>query len=115
MNWRQPAMNENKCFSVYVVELDKAVLNKKRFVAANPNHDPDLACFYVGMTGLTPDERFANHKKDHKANRYVRDYGLWLRRRMYEKYNPMTYEDATVAEKEIAEKLRAKGHAVWQN
>jgi hypothetical protein len=110
---RSPASREKR-FSIYVVELDRAVLNKKRFLAANPDHDPQLACFYVGMTGLTPDERFANHKKGHKACRYVQEYGLWLRRRIYEKYNPMKYDEAERMERELAEQLRAKGHAVWQ-
>ena len=33
---------------------------------------------YVGMTGLDPDERFANHKAGHKASRWVRDFGTTL-------------------------------------
>jgi hypothetical protein len=69
---------------------------------------------YVGMTGLTPDERFANHKEGHKANRFVRDHGKDLRRKLYEQLNPMTYEKAKKAEVELANRLRAKGHAVWQ-
>lgn len=56
-------------YNVYVVELDKAVLNECKFVKVNPNHDPAKACLYVGMTGLSPDERFQHHKKGYKANR----------------------------------------------
>jgi len=38
-----------KCnHSVYVVELDRDVLNSKKFYAANPDHNPALECFYVG-------------------------------------------------------------------
>jgi hypothetical protein len=107
-------MGDPKRHNVYVIELDKAVLNERRFVEANPDHDPDKACFYVGMTGLSPDERFQNHKNGHKENKYVQQYGRWLRRRMYEKYNPMTYEEAQRIEKELAKKFRAKGHASWQ-
>ena len=103
-----------KKHNVYVVDLDKAVLNERKFVEANLDHDPDKACFYVGMTGLSPDERFQNHKNGHKANKHVQRYGRWLRRRMCEKYNPMTYEEAQRIEKELAKKLRAKGHAIWQ-
>ena len=104
-----------KRHTVYVVQLNKAVLNERKFVEANLDHDPDKACFYVGMTGLSPDERFQNHKKGRKAGKkYVQKYGRWLRRRMYEKYNPMTYEEAQRIEKELAKKLRAKGHAIWQ-
>ena len=104
-----------KTFSVYVVELDKEVLKSPKFVKANPDHDPDKACFYVGMTGLTPKERFENHKADHKANSYVRDHGLYLRKKMFQKFNPMTREEAEKKEKELADELRAKHHAVWQH
>ena len=104
-----------KTFSVYVVELEKEVLSIPKFVKANPDHDPEKACFYVGMTGLTPQERFKNHKAGHKANRYVRDHGRYLRKKMFQKFNPMTREEAAKKEKELAEELRAKGHAVWQH
>ena len=104
-----------KHYNVYVIALDKEVLKEKKFVEANPNHDPEKVCFYVGMTGLTPDERFENHKKGIKANKYVQKYGQWLRRRKYERFNPMTYEEAQAKEKELAEWFRRKGHAVWQN
>ena len=104
-----------KSYNVYVVELDNEVLKAKRFLEKNPNHNPAKACLYVGMTGLSPDERFQNHKDGYKANRYVKKYGKYLRRRMYEKYNPLTYEETKKKEVELAEKLRAKGYAVWQN
>ena len=102
-------------FHVYVIELDRAVLKDKRFVAANPNHDPEKACLYVGMTGKSPDERFAQHKTGYKASRYPRKHGKWLRRRLYERFNPMTYKDACAKEVELAEDLRRRGFAVWQN
>ena len=104
-----------KRFNVYVVELDKAVLDIRRFIKANPGHDPGKACFYVGMTGLDPDDRFDNHKRGHKANRYAKKYGLQLRPELYEKYNPMTFQEAQKRESNLAEELRSKGHAVWQN
>jgi hypothetical protein len=103
-----------KTYSVYVVELDKAILERRRFVQANPNYNSKKACLYVGMTGLSPDERFANHKSGHKASRYVREFGKYLRRRLYEKYNPMTCKEAEKMEVELAVQLRAKGYAVWQ-
>jgi hypothetical protein len=105
---------KTKTHNIYVVALDRSVLKVRRFAQANPNHDPQKACLYVGMTGLTPDERYANHKRGYRASRYVRKYGMFLRRKLYEKYNPMTYEDAQKMEVELAQRLRAKGHAVWQ-
>lgn len=112
---KQKKTEPARTFSVYVVELDKEVLSIPKFVKANPDHDPEKACFYVGMTGLDPEERFKNHKSGHKANRYVKKHGLWLRKKMFKKYNPMTREEAERKEAELAEELRRKGHAVWQH
>jgi len=53
---------------VYVVELDPYVLNFSRFRRANPNRDLMKPCVYVGMTGLTPELRFARHKAGVRAN-----------------------------------------------
>ena len=101
--------------SVYVVELDEAVLRDKKFCAANPNFDPYLSCLYVGMTGLDPEVRFENHKRGYKSNKYVQKYGLHLLPQIYEYYNPMSYEVAAAKEKSLAEELRAEGYAVWWN
>lgn len=100
--------------NVYVVELDARVLRDRRFRAANPGHDPAKPCFYVGATGLSPYERFLNHKDGHKANRYVTKYGLHLRPDLFAVFNPLPYEAALELEIELAESLRADGCAVWQ-
>jgi hypothetical protein len=47
---------------VYVVLLDPAAGQLRAVRAANPDRDHKKPCVYVGMTGLTPEERFANHK-----------------------------------------------------
>lgn len=99
--------------SVYVVELDREVLNSKKFYEANPDHNAALECFYVGQTGLDPDVRFDNHKRGYKGNRYIKKFGLYLRPDLYEKYNPMSYQDSLRLEEEIALWLRGLGHAVW--
>lgn len=101
--------------SVYVVELFKEVMCIKRFRVKNPNSNPEKSCFYVGMTGLSPEERFANHKRGYKGNYYVRKYGIGLRPDIYEDFNPMSYEDAGKIEYILASELRAAGHGVWQN
>jgi len=102
-------------YHVYVIKLDGTVLNHRRFREANPQHDPLKACVYVGMTGLTPQERFAQHKRGYKSGRYVREYGRKLLPHLYERYNPMTFEDAARMERRLATRLRAQGFAVWQN
>lgn len=101
-------------FNVYVVGLDRQVLRNRRFSAENPQYNPAKPCVYVGMTALSPKERFACHKRGYKACKYVRDYGLYLKPRHYRKLNPMTYEEAVAMERELARRLRNRGYAVWQ-
>ena len=43
----------------------------------NPKGD-GKAGYYVGMTGLTPEQRFANHKAGIKSASVVRKYGVRL-------------------------------------
>ena len=100
--------------SVYVVELSRDVLGEPRFRKANGNYDITKPCVYVGMTGLSPDERFDKHKAGIKFNRFVRRYGLRLMPELYEVYNPMPYDGARDMEVELAIALREKGYGVWQ-
>lgn len=99
---------------VYVVELDPAVLNLARFRRANPDRDMLKPCVYVGMTGLTPEARFARHKAGIQANPLVQRYGLRLLPRLYAYANPMPYEAARDMEVELAIGLREQGYGVWQ-
>lgn len=103
-----------KRFSVYVVGLNRAVLNDKRFTEENPQHNPIKPCVYVGMTGLTPQERFQRHKSGKQACKFVLRYGEYLKPRLYRRFNPMTYEEAVAMERELARRLRKRGYAVWQ-
>jgi len=107
-------MDRARRHNIYVVELDKKVLEDRKFTEANPNYNPAKPCVYVGITGLTPEKRFANHKAGIKANKYVKNYGIRLRPRLFSKYNPMTYEEAQIIEVELASRLRRKGYGVWQ-
>ena len=100
--------------NVYVVELDPRVLNSARFRRANPDRDMLKPCVYVGMTGLTPEERFAKHKAGIRANPFVQRYGVRLLPKLYAYANPMPYEAAREMEVELAIALRAEGYAVWQ-
>ena len=106
--------SEQERFSVYVVRLKPEVLEVKKYRDKNPGYVEGKPCVYVGMTGLTPDERLENHRRDHKANRFVRDFGEYLMRRKFKRLNPMTYEKARDTEEQLAERLRRKGFAVWQ-
>jgi len=97
-----------------VVELSKQVLDEPRFRKANPDYVLGKPCVYVGMTGLSPDERFDKHKAGIRSNRFVRLYGLRLLPDLYEVYNPMPYEAAREMEVELGIGLRDEGYGVWQ-
>jgi len=101
--------------SVYVIELDASVRDDRRFAAANPDCCSDMPCVYVGLTGLTPEERFRRHKAGIQPSRVVKRYGLRLLPAMYEYLNPMPYEAAAQMEAELAEELRDEGYGVWQH
>ena len=101
-------------YHVYVVELDRRVLDEPRFAKANPGYRPGKPCVYVGMTGLDPDVRFDKHKAGLQANRYVQRFGLRLLPEIYEAYNPMSYDAAREMEVELAIDLREGGYGVWQ-
>jgi predicted GIY-YIG superfamily endonuclease len=78
----------------------------------NPKGD-GKAAYYVGMTGLTPEHRFENHKSGRKAARVVRKYGERLVPRLYAHLNPMPYEKAKTMEGLLADSLRKRGYVVF--
>ena len=86
--------------SVYVVYL------------RNPRGD-GKAAYYVGMTGLTPEQRFSNHKQGIKAAGVVRRFGERLVPRLYTHLNPMPYAKALQMEAALAESLRKRGFVVY--
>jgi len=102
-------------FSVYVIRLDGAVAEVRRFKEANPDRRLDKPCVYVGMTARKPEERFEQHRRGFKASRLVKRFGLSLIPRLYLRWNPMTYEQAKKKEVELARRLRKRGYGVWQN
>jgi hypothetical protein len=86
--------------SVYVVYL------------RNPKGD-GKAGYYVGMTGLAPEERFRNHKDGIKAARVVRRCGERLVPKLYAHLNPMPYSRAKRMEMMLADSLRKRGYVVF--
>ncbi len=78
----------------------------------NPRGD-GKAGYYVGMTGLTPEERFENHKRGYKSAGVVRRFGERLVPALYAHLNPMTFEDAVRMEQQLAAELRARGFQVF--
>lgn len=86
--------------SVYVVYL------------RNPKGD-GRAGYYVGMTGLSPEQRFANHKAGVKAARVVKKHGVRLVPKLYAHLNPMPYRKAQEMEALLADSLRKRGYQVF--
>ena len=97
---------------VYVVLLDPHAATDRKVLRENPIRDPSKPCLYVGLTGLTPAERFQNHKLGIKAARIVERYGLKLLPDLYEYLNPMPFEVTAQMEKELTEDLRNQGFTV---
>jgi hypothetical protein len=108
-NWTKAHHN------VYVVELKPEVWSVRKFQNKNPHFLGDKLYLYVGMTGLSPKERFRNHKRGHKANYLVREFGLRLLPHFYKSFNPMPYKVAAAVEANLADRLRKEGFAVGQN
>ncbi len=86
--------------SVYVVYLQ------------NPKGD-GRAGYYVGMTGLSPERRFENHKAGVKAARVVKKHGVRLVPKLYKHLNPMPYRTAQAMEVTLADSLRKRGYQVF--
>jgi predicted GIY-YIG superfamily endonuclease len=78
----------------------------------NPKGD-GKAAYYVGMTGLTPEQRFENHKRGYKAAAIVKRCGERLVPRLYAHLNPMPYETAKDMEAILADSLRKRGFVVY--
>jgi len=82
------------------------------FYLRNPKGD-GKAGYYVGMTGLSPEQRFENHKRGYKAAAVVRRCGERLVPRLYEHLNPMPYAKAKDMEAILADSLRKRGFLVF--
>jgi hypothetical protein len=85
---------------VYVVRLD------------NPRGDGREG-YYVGMTGLPLETRFANHKRGYKSARIVREHGVGLAWELFDGIPAMTFSEAALAEPTLADDLRDLGLLVY--
>ena len=98
--------------NVYVVLLAPAIGKLRKVRLLNPDRDSKKPCVYVGLTGLAPEERFANHQQGLKSSLYVKRYGIRLVPELYAHLNPMPYEAAAQMEKDLTEDLRRAGYTV---
>src|SRR5713226_1096147 len=100
-------------YNLYVIEI-----SDDRCPRLNPKY-PNV---YVGQTALTPEARFAQHRAGYKASRHLwkggkgtgQWLGLWLKRRLYARYNPIeSRAEAERREVWLGERLRHKGYTVF--
>jgi len=114
-------------YCIYVIELNKKVLDKKKFRKENPHYIDGMPCVYVGYTSRSPEIRLNQHlngkrnKKGYRLfNRYAHNFGEALRPVDYKYLNKfmlkkiVTKETAMDLEVRKAQSLRKKGYAVWQ-
>jgi hypothetical protein len=85
---------------VYVVRL------------ANPRGDGRDG-YYVGMTGVPLETRFANHKRGYKSASIVRKHGVGLAWELFEGIPAMSYAEAALTEPTLADDLRDLGYLVY--
>jgi hypothetical protein len=71
-----------------------------------PPRDPAKPRAYADMTGLTPKERFVNHK----AAWVVKRYGVRLLPELYAHFNLTPFESAARMETDLTEDLRGRVH-----
>lgn len=111
VNWR------NAHHNLYVIQLKPEVfVAETKFAEANPGYVPGAPpCVYVGMTGLTPEERLREHQRGSHSARFVKRYGMRLLPALYAHFNPLPYDLAAALEPELARQLREQGYGVWQN
>ena len=100
--------------SLYAIELDRAVWKSRTFRARNPGGAAG-GCLYIGVTGLTPEERFERHRAGTQSSRFAHAHGIRLRLDLVEGFIRLPYRIAASMEPKMAAWLRAQGFAVWQN
>jgi predicted GIY-YIG superfamily endonuclease len=100
--------------SLYAIELDPDVWKHRAFRDRNPGGATG-GCLYIGVTGLTPEARFARHRTGTQSGRFVQDHGVRLRLDLVEGFQRLPYRIAARMEPKLAAWLRAQGFAVWQN
>ena len=95
----------------------KGHVENGQIVLDEPAELPEGTVLYVvpeeGHDGLTPEERFANHKAGIKAAGVVKRFGVRLVPRLYAHLNPMPYEKAVRMEAALADSLRKRGFQVF--
>ncbi|MDA8695388.1 ribose-5-phosphate isomerase [Flavobacteriales bacterium] len=110
-------------YCIYAIGLKTEVIERKRFLEANPNDVKGKPCHYVGSTSLSPEERAEQHRTAYRNsdgkklfNTYAHEHFDGLRPRQYDRFNPSsTRKEAEQIEAELAVKLRKRGFGIWSH
>ena len=112
-----------KNYNLYVVRLDERVLQDKKFLKKNPGYIKGKPCSYVGSTDKSIEERVNQHRSGYILNgmkwhnTFVKKHFKWIQWKQFKSINPIKNVDYLTArsmEAKLANKLRKKGHGVWQ-
>ena len=105
---------------VYVIELDKKVLEVKNFRKENSQYKKGNPCVYVGQTSKTPEERFNEHKNRKKnkkgwdlSSRFPREFGIKLISEYTSAPKSYSVSEAKRQEKILTNTLKKKLWAVY--
>lgn len=102
---------------LYAIELKPEVMLDPAFASKNRGWIPGMPLphIYIGMTSLTPSERFRQHKDGSKnVSRIPHQFGVKLRMDLVPASKPVRRTIALQREKHLAKLRRSQGYAVWQ-
>ena len=114
-----------KIYTVYAIELNKGILESKKFLENNPNYKPNMMCLYIGQTSKSAKERFFVHMNNHRlGSKWVREYSIsnvhddadqsiFIYNLLKIKITNLTYSQSLQTEQLVAQNLRNKGYGVW--
>lgn len=107
--------DNDETYNVYIMELDPSVKENTKFQLANYGCDASKPCVYVGMPWFKSRDRFGRKRNAIHPAYFPRKYGVRLLEDLYEIFNPMSRELASLMEKKLADALKGQGFSVWQD
>jgi hypothetical protein len=61
---------------VYAIQLNDEIKENESFLQHNPNIDINKPAFYIGQTSKNRKERYDEHKKGVRSNRFAKNFGI---------------------------------------
>jgi hypothetical protein len=78
-----------------------------------PKGQGALHRLYVGSTGLSPLQRYCDHKRSYKSGKgWIKKHGIGLLPKVYARFNPMLGRDREDVEDELGQAFRDAGFVV---